>query len=319
MAETEIEPNSPDGSQDAPPVQPEGNAPSSSADAGGDDKLLSVVRDAVQPHDAAASQADNGTGTQPGSKDVPASAAAPDPDDRDNEFGDVPFRQHPRFRQLIRQRNAFKDDATRYRNVQNFLDANGLSGEEAFNGLRIMALMKVDPAQAWKELQPHVQRLIQQTGEVLPRDLADEVRAGKLPLERAKELSRARAAEMTRGQAGEFRQQLDRQNQARQLVASVQQAVADWERTERARDPDFESLYEDLKRESAYNFHSGRRAKTPQEALEFVKKDYAAVKARRVPTQQRRPINPVLGGQVAGNARPQPKSMLDVVKLAVAP
>lgn len=315
MAGLEDEPNSPAGSQDAPQPSGEGNATSSSADAGGDDSLLSVVRDAVQVDGTAASQADHGTGNQPGSNATPAAPATPDPDDRENEFGDVPFRQHPRFRQLIRQRNALKEDAGRYRNVQGFLEQNGLSGEEAFEGLRIMALMRSNPAEAWKALQPHVQRLIQQTGEVLPKDLADEVRSGRLPKERALEISRARAAETSRTQSGEFQEQVRQRNAARQLIGSVQTAVAGWEQTMRGKDPDFEGLYEDLQREAAFNFQRGRRARSPEEALEFVKKDYAAVKQRRAPAT-RPALRPVTGGQVAGNAQPQPKSMLDVVRQA---
>lgn len=86
----------------------------------------------------------------------PAPAKAAD----DENFSDVPFNQHPRFKQLVRQRNEFRVDAERYNNVQTYIDQQGLSAEEAADGLLIMGLMKTDPAKAWEMLKPRVQTLL---------------------------------------------------------------------------------------------------------------------------------------------------------------
>ena len=129
------------------------NANSSDATGETDADLLSVARDAIdksRTQDQAASPAESEVDGQTTGEEPPK--------EQDNEnYSDVPFNKHPRFQQLLRQANTYKQDATRYQNVQNFLDTNGLSAEEAADGMLIMGLMKTDPVEAWKRLKPRVQ------------------------------------------------------------------------------------------------------------------------------------------------------------------
>src|SRR5690606_18515796 len=71
--------------------------------------ILSVVRDAAMPEAVAAPSAAENSDHQ----DEPTQA------EPDNEnFGDVPFHQHPRFRELIQQRNDLRTPAESYRKIE---------------------------------------------------------------------------------------------------------------------------------------------------------------------------------------------------------
>ena len=55
-----------------------------------------------------------------------------EPKEQDDEnFSDVPFHKHPRFQQVIAQRNQFREGHEAYQNIQGFLQQRGLSQEEA--------------------------------------------------------------------------------------------------------------------------------------------------------------------------------------------
>src|SRR4051812_45295358 len=73
---------------------------------------LSVVRDVVDARtseEAAAAPSAEGEDTGEGADDTAGA--------EDNEnFSDVPFNQHPRFKHLVAERNTFRQDAGRYRN-----------------------------------------------------------------------------------------------------------------------------------------------------------------------------------------------------------
>ena len=107
-----------------------------------DEDALSVVRDVVDKRPKAETEAPSATAAAA----TPAGQARQkEPDDE--AFSDVPFNKHPRFQELLQQRNDFKTDAVRYRNVQDFIDNNGLSAEEAAELLTVGGLIKVDPGQ----------------------------------------------------------------------------------------------------------------------------------------------------------------------------
>jgi hypothetical protein len=95
---------------------------------------------------------------QPLSKSPPPRRGGRQPSPRSRitrAYSDVPFNKHPRFQELLapaQQRS--RSDAVRYNNVQNFLDTQGLSAEEAADMLVIGGLMKVNPLEAWKRMQP---------------------------------------------------------------------------------------------------------------------------------------------------------------------
>lgn len=294
-------------------------AESASADDGVDAKasLLSVVQDAVQPKDdaeATASQADEESTDTDTSQDEAGQKDAQGQDEGD-EFADVGFRKHPRFQQLIRERNAYKGDAQEYRKIQTFLSENGLSAERAGEMLQIGALMERNPAQALEQLRPHLQKLVQEAGAVLPNDLQDRVRKGELTKDAAAEISRLRAQQAGTQREQQFQQEQAERQRQQQAAEGMRNAAASWERTVRQRDPDFDALMEDVEREIVYRHSKGERPSDPDGVKKQLDEAYAAVKKRTRPAAPpKRPVQPVTGGRAAASQAQEPTSILDIVK-----
>lgn len=278
---------------------------------------LSVVRDVVdaRAEQSAASSADSAeAGQKPG-------AAAPKEPDNEN-YTDVPFHKHPRFQHVVSELKTARIDQQRYQNVENFLQEQGLSGDEAAGLLRIGGLIKTNPAEAWKEMKPVVEKVLIAAGELLPTDLKAMVDKGEMKPEVALEVSRSRAAV----QSTEARVQFDRQRQESRQQSDARNAilgtVSSWEAERKLRDPNFDAKQSALQREIAWLQTKEGRPNTPEGVRAQLQKAYDTVSAAHVapaPVRQQRPaIRPVTGGQVNGSVRPEIKSTLDAVNAVVA-
>lgn len=291
--------------------------------------LLSVVRDVVdgnrKPEDQPASQAEPEDGS-----------AAETPTNEDDDYSDVPFAKHPRFRKVLSERRDFKaraeaheQDAVRYRNVQGFMDQNNLGAEEAADLLVIGGLIKTNPAEAWKRMKPTVQKLLVAAGEVLDPELAAKVQRGELNQNAALEISRSRAL-VNSTQASQSFQERRRQQEAQQTAAqSLQQTAADWEAERTQKDPNFAAKLPLIEREVAYLQRSEGVPNTQQGVTEQLAKAYKTVNGAfrapqpAAPTPVARPapkpaITPVRGGAVAGSAvQPKIEGTSDVIDRVV--
>ncbi|SFT25551.1 hypothetical protein [Methylobacterium sp. yr668] len=311
------------GADGAKPADGEGSSASQAKTE--DEGLLGVVRDAApakKPDAAAASPAEGAeTGDKPGE-------GAPKQPDNEN-YSDVPFNKHPRFRQLLSERNANKGDAEKYRQVDTFIRDNGMTAQEAADLLTVGAMAKTNPAKAWELARPWVENLLKACGEVLSPDLQQAVQEGRMTQEAAYEVSRSRASvaamEASRGFEERRRQEQSQTEHAR----SITTAAEDWETDRRARDPNYDTKLELIHREIAWRHHNGDVPKTPQEVKAQLDDAYKAVNAALKPpatppaaapgrqAPPRTATKPVTGGSVAGgNAKPAPRSMLEVVQQA---
>lgn len=295
-------------------AKPAASSPATGED---DNDLLSVVRDVVKDRKVVdpASPAEG--------EEVQGQAAGNEPKKPDDEnYSDVPFNKHPRFQQLLREANANKQDAERYRNVDRFLFDAGLSSEEAADGLTIMGLAKTNPAQAWQQIRPWLEKLVVAAGETIPDDLRQRVEKGELTQDVALEVSRARAASASVQAAQSFRQQQEERRQQTANATSVQQAAADWEADRMAKDPNFSAKQSAVMKEVVYLQRTEGMPTTPQGVTDMLKKAYKTVndslKPTPAPVPRQQPVRPVTGGQVAGNQRPAPggkeMSTLDIVR-----
>jgi hypothetical protein len=282
-----------------------------------DDDPYQIVKDVVakrKPDPAASSATVEDPAAQPRERQP-----AKEPDNE--AFTDVPFNKHPRFQALLHERNEFKTDAVRYRNVQNFLDTQGLTAEEAADMLVMGGLMKVNPLEAWKRMQPTLKKLLVAAGEVLPEDLKGLVTAGEMSRDAALEVSRARAAT----QAVEFQrsfdqQQADRRAQLDKRSARVN-AAQSWEDDRRRRDPNFDAKLPAILKEVVWLQSQEGIPEEPQKVQDQLRRAYESVNkagsTARAPA--RRPaMTPVNGGQVAGDARPAPKSTMEIIQAELA-
>lgn len=281
-----------------------------------DDDTLSVVRDVVDKRTETEAAASSATREEVGqATDELKPEVGPD----NENFSDVPFNKHPRFQEVLRQRNEFKTDAVRYQNVQNFITEQGLEAPEVANLLVIGGLMKTNPAEAWRRMKPTVEQVLIAAGEVLPEDLKAMVQSGEMTREAAMLVSRSRAEVNSVNVRQQFEQGRQETQQQINAANAVRSAVDTWESTRRARDPNFDAKLPAIQKEVAWLLQTEGKPDTPEGVRDQLQRAYDAVTA--VPTakpQQKPTIRPVTGGNVGGNARPTPNSTLDIINQVVA-
>lgn len=309
--------------------KPEASASSTEQDVSNtvaDEGALSVVRDVVEkrtdPAAAASSATSEGAGSDPGGKDPKAKD--------DVEFSDVPFNKHPRFQEVLGKLKTAEVDATRYRNVQTFIDNNGIDAEEAAELLVIGGLIKTNPAEAWRRMKPTVEAVLRAAGEVLPDDLYQRVQQGELTQEAALEVSRSRATVASVNARQSFEEQraetarLRQQSEAETGVVQERQTTAQsWEDDRRAKDPNFDAKLPDIIKEVKQLQALGYKPVNAAGVQDQLNRAYRAVNARLQPRTAAAPgrpaLAPVNGGQISGNTRPAaPASTMSIIQAELA-
>ncbi|CAB5079018.1 hypothetical protein UFOVP145_59, partial [uncultured Caudovirales phage] len=101
-----------------------------------------------------------------------------DPDKGDDTEGkaeaELPFHNHPRFKELVQERNSYKAGADNYRQITEYMDETGLTGGEVAEGFAIMGLLKsgetanLQKARDW--FAERLQGLNEHLGVTLPAD-----------------------------------------------------------------------------------------------------------------------------------------------------
>lgn len=297
-------------------------ANSSAADgAKQDNEPTSIARDVIAE---AADRTASPTEQKKDGEEPPAETSKPKEPDNEN-FSDVPFHKHPRFQQVLRERNTFREDAKRYQNIETFLENNGLSAQDAAEALLIRGLANTNPQAALERLMPQLQRLFEAAGEVLPPDLKQLVDAGQMTPDAALAVSRARAQVQSVETQRSLESRIREQRQQKETGQATYNAALTWENERRERDPNFEQKLPFLHREIAYLQHQEGRGQTPEairdqfdRAYKEVNKTFRSMSQQPAPVQKR-PIKPVMGGQVAsGNAQPAPRNTLEIIRAARA-
>ena len=166
-----------------------------------EDSLLDVVQSALPEEEAPEETASEETETQEVQAEQPeVSAEEVEPQIEADDWSDVPFNKHPRFRKLVSEKNEqrklaeqFREDSAQYQKIVDFIGSNNLSAEDAAEGFRIMSLIKNNPGEAHEILQGHLNSVNELTGKKLPDDIQGKLDDGFLDEDAAKELSQARA------------------------------------------------------------------------------------------------------------------------------
>ena len=295
----------------------EGGVPrAESSTAQGDEPFdpLKIVRDVVakSEKEAEASPAKEAEAARKAAETAPKT-----PDDEN--YTDAPFHKHPRFQQLLRERNGFKEDAGRYRNVQSFLDQNRLDANEAADALTIAGLAKTDPAKCWELLRPFAEKVIFAAGVAVPPDLQAEVDKGVLSPEVALRIAKTRSeALQAQGQLS-YERQAQQRTQVQQQAQALSSTAEDWASDRQRKDPNFESKMEALQMRVLWLQRNEGRPNTPEGVKAQLDKAYKAVNETLPQPERRngaRPVTPIRGGQPSGSTREEPKSVLDIVRRA---
>lgn len=342
-------PAAPDTSSPAPDVSAGSSPAGSDAPAPqGDDKAqtpLEAVKAALaetaeqrqQPPMRQAPQADAG---EAGDGKAPTDAKDGEPGD-----ADLPFGQHPRFRQVLQQRreaiaraDALADKAGRLDQLADSVVQLGLSAPEYDVALNLAAAAKraveSNDAQAASKLLEHFESMTQRlqfvAGKALPPDVQDRVDSGAMSEEEAHEFVRLRMDNDAMRRVMENERQasihVHDQRVAQQAQAQAEQlekALVKWETDWMGSDPDYKLLslavqgqiIDQLNRARAEGkqFQSAADIVTlAQRARDDVRKQFGA----RLGTT-RSTSRPPTGGSPNANLRAKPTTPRDVVRLAL--
>lgn len=218
--------------------------------------LADALAKAIAPEEKAADGAspDPKEGEHPGPE-------GEKPDDKPTELTEeevkqLPFHEHPRWKQIYTERNDLRTENTTLRTeneglvtaaeslggIQGFLEQNRLSGDDFDRGLTLMAQVRNDPDKALEFLVPLVQSLQERTGKALPADLQKEVDELTMPQERALELARLRRETGDRQVADEKKRTDDAVASRRAGLDRAAAAVSVVERGWMASDPDYDKV-----------------------------------------------------------------------------
>jgi len=294
----------------------EGQPTSGAGDSDANKKPISLL-DAVKRAANRSSDAASSTVETNGASAKDAKSPAPGLDDpaKDKAGSEadqkLPFHNHPRWKEMVAERDAYRTDAGEYRKITTFMSQNGLSNEEVLEGFKVMALMKTNPAEAHKLISGYKAQLDAFVGEKLPEDIHKKVEEGYIDDDTAKELARLKAEK----QLFEQRQQYAMQQQAEQARQSIHSTVVNWEQQMKIKDPDW-SAKQDLVTDQVRLMMASEQPNTPDEAIALVERAHSIIKdrlARFAP--QRRPVTHVSSATSSANAAAVPKTLLEAVRL----
>jgi len=236
----------------------------------------------------------------------------------------VPFHNHPRWKEVTRQKQEaeakaaeLQPRAEQFDKIDTYLRESQLGDQDFVRGLEIMRMIKMEPEKALQALDSIRANLGQFLGETLPEDLAEEVNDGILPENRAKELAKTRAQAKTAQEQAQLSQQQAMQREQARMVAEVQQSVAQWEQAQVASDPDWskKSMFIEAK------VRAEAAIKPPAnklEAIEMLKRAKSEVdKALGAFVPKPKPQQSMRSSGSSVTSNPQPKSFADAVRLAI--
>lgn len=290
-----------------------------------EDSLLAVVQSVSAQSDEQSTDA--GDTDSPTEEQSQEAATEQPTGEQPEDFSKLPFNKHPRFRELVKEKNTYKTqvaeyeaDAKQYREIQGFMQANGLTAEEVAQSLEMLAKVKTgDPATAYELMQERMEALAVAAGKKLPTELEEKVEQGYIDRETAQELYQRQVDAERKAQVAST--QLERQSVQDQQaqVHAMASAVAAWEQSTKATDPDFDLKAELVKDRVRAHVAQHGMPKTTDAALKMSKDAYDAVTQTLLRVRgDKTPMRTAVGGKTNGSAAPEPKSLLDVVRRASA-
>lgn len=240
------------------------------------------------------------------------------------EFKDVPFNKHPRFRSLVAEKNELKDltarlkdDSEQYSKITDFIGKNNLTSKDAVEGFKIMAAIRNNPDHAHDMLSHHLNNVSKITGRVLPEDIQGKVDDGFLDEAAAKELSQTRA---TLAREQYLRKQDNVRNQNSHAEAESQrwgESLQSWGKTTLETDPDFSLKQPEFNDRVAALVSERGRPKSQADMMSLVDDAYSDVN-ERFKSRQPQPtqLRNVTSSKISGSQTTHPKSLSEAITLA---
>ncbi len=282
--------------------------------------LRDVVRDAARPAEAKTDAAPPAAETGKPGTETPATAVE-STKNADADDAKLPFHKHPRWKQVIGQKRELEARVATmaplvedYAKITDFVRRTGISNEDVGRSLQIVALLRSDPTEAAKLMQPWLERVAEANGTKLPPDLQKRVDDAAIDTDAAREIAQARqTANRAQESAAQTSQQVAHERAVAAQVA-IQRTVKTWEDGAASKDPDYstkQSFVHDRMRALLAN-----KPSTPEAALEICQQAYKDVTDRLRPMAQAKQAMRTVTSTVSTGRTPapQPKSMRDIVK-----
>ena len=279
--------------------------------------LADVVRNAAKaPEEPASSDRKDGETEQSTEGEKPADGETPAADDKLKD-DDVPFHKHPRWQELKRERDTFRQGHEQFEQIQGYMRSNSLDAQEVATGFEIMALMRRDPEAAYQKLQPYLQQLEMVTGRKLPEDLQKRVEDGVADEQTAREAALLRVETQRRNAEQQAAQQTQAQQTQAHQIQTIQSAVGVVERELQSGDPDY-ARKQPFVMDRVRALILEKQPRTPEEATAIVRQAHTEISDRLKPMIQRKPVTTATSGNSAAGSTAAPKSFAEAVRLAAA-
>ena len=240
---------------------------------------------------------------------------------KSEEYKDVPFNKHPRFRKLVAEKNELKEiaerlqnDSEQYAKITDFIDKNNLTAKDSVEGFKIMAAIRNNPELAYKMLGHHLGNVSKVTGRSLPKDIQAKVDDGFLDEDAAKELSQTRAKlarEQNLRKADHARGVKQQSINQSEMLSS---ALQTWGETTLAKDVDFSLKQPEFNDRVVALVNERGQPQTQAEVLSLVEDAYETVNERfkaRLP--QPSAMKTATGGKLSGTPVVEPVSLRDAI------
>ena len=279
--------------------------------------LESAVQDALGPleDDPVVEEAEATEETEV-TEPIEASEETPSED-----YKDVPFNKHPRFRSLVAEKNELKEttaklqnDSDQYAKITDFIEKNNLTAKDSVEGFKIMAAIKNNPELAYKMLGHHLGNMSKVTGRRLPTDIQNKVDDGFLDEDAARELSQTRAKLARVQNQRKVDHARSRKQQSNYQSDMLTSALQTWGETTLAKDVDFSLKQAEFNDRVVALVNERGQPETQADVLGLVEDAYATVnerfKARQPqPTQ----LRTATGGKLSGTPVVEPVSLRDAI------
>lgn len=231
-----------------------------------------------------------------------------------------PFHEHPRWKELVAERDSLRGDAEKARALEQYCSSNRIQSEDLKNAIEVAALLQSDPQKAYERLAPIVQGLESLLGVRLTPELEAELESGKLTPEQARAAAKQRAElEMFNRRKAAFEQE-----QRQQALNAITTAVHGWTSLKQQKDLSFKpratgapfGLYEAVDARFS-QLVTLKPPQTPAEAVALAEQAYNDVKPSfSVARSPAPPTRRLSSDRTSTRTKNEPKSLDEVAMAA---
>jgi len=233
-----------------------------------------------------------------------------------------PFHEHPRWQEMITERDSFKQSHQELMGLKSYMTEAGLSIDEVNTGFEIMKNIKENPQAAYEALMPYIEQMETSTGRRLSADIQERVDEGYLDEESAREMSQLRSREQLATEASQRAaaqaQQIQQQQQVQQHATNVSGAVSEWETQWSSSDPDYKLKQPKVMEKIELYLLKNGAPSSREHAVQIAEECRKSVNNELLQFRPRKgSVSPITGGS-SPKSTPEPKSLMEAMQQGLA-